>query len=347
MPEEGRIAAGEEAIVQSYFAPLAQGFPGAFGLKDDCALLAPPPGHELVLTTDALAEGVHFIYGDAPEDVAWKAIAVNVSDLVAKGAAPLVYLMSLAFPEAPATEYLRRFASGLAAAQARFRISLAGGDTDRRPGPMSVTVTAVGTVPAGSMVRRATARAADRILVSGTIGDAILGLKLRRDMRLAAGWGLGAAEADRLISRSLRPEPPLAVTEPLRAFAQAAMDISDGLAKDLGRMANASGVGAHVSASSLPLSAAAARALAAEPGLLADLVSGGEDYEVLAAVSPADVAPFTSAAVARGITLTEIGEFVQDSGLSIAGPDGRPLALAREGWDHFFSPGEGHNHPAS
>jgi thiamine-monophosphate kinase len=335
MPEEGRIAAGEEAIVQSYFAPLAQGFPGAFALKDDCALLAPPPGHELVLTTDALAEGVHFIPGDAPEDVAWKAIAVNVSDLVAKGASPLVYLMSLAFPEAPAAENLRRFASGLAAAQARFGIKLVGGDTDRRPGPMSVTITAIGTVTVGSMVRRATARAGDRILVSGTIGDAILGLKLRRDRGLAAGWGLDETDAANLLARSRRPDPPLALIEPLRAFAHAAMDISDGLAKDLGRMSKASGVGAHVSASSLPLSPAAARALAAEPNLLADLVSGGEDYEVLAAVSPADVNPFTSAAIARGITLTEIGEFVQGSGLRIAGPDGRPLALAREGWDHF------------
>ena len=144
MPEGDRSVGGEEAIIQGYFAPLAEGFPGAFGLDDDCALLAPPPGHELVLTTDAMAEGVHFMPGDAPEDVAWKAIAVNVSDLVAKGASPLVYLMSLAFPTAPAAEYLGRFARGLAAAQTKFGITLAGGDTDRRPGPMSVAITAVG-----------------------------------------------------------------------------------------------------------------------------------------------------------------------------------------------------------
>ena len=335
MPEKDRIVAGEEAIIQGYFAPLAEGFPGAFRLEDDCALLAPPPGHELVLTTDAMAEGVHFIAGDAPEDVAWKAVAVNVSDLVSKGATPLVYLMALAFPVAPAAEYLGRFARGLAEAQARFGITLAGGDTDRRPGPMSVTITAVGALPAGTMVRRGPARPGDRILVSGTIGDAALGLKLRRDMAHAARWRLAEAHVASLLARSLRPEPPLALAEPLRAFAHAAMDISDGLAKDLGRMARASGVAAHVSTSSLPLSSAAARALAADPSLLADLVSGGEDYEVLAAVPPADAGSFTTAAATRGLRLTEIGEFVQGSGLRIAGPDGRPLALAREGWDHF------------
>ena len=237
-----------------------------------------------------MAEGVHFLPGEAPEDIGWKALAVNVSDLVAR-ATPLVYLMSLAFPAAPAADGLAGLARGLAAAQASFGISLAGGDTDRRPGPFAITIAALGTVPTGKMVRRGTARVGDRLVVSGTLGDAVLGLELRRRQTRAQAWGLAAGEAASLVACSLRPQPPLALIEPLRAFAHAAMDISDGLAKDLGRMAKASGVAARVSVSALPLSAAA-RALAADPSLVAEIVTGGEDYQVLAAVAPSDVAAF-------------------------------------------------------
>jgi thiamine-monophosphate kinase len=171
---------GEEAIVR-VLAPLAQGFPGAFGLQDDCALIAPAPGTELVLKVDPVAEGVHFLTDDTPEDVAWKALAVNVSDLAAKAARPLGYLMALSFPEAPATAWLTRFAAGLAQAQARFGCHLIGGDTDRRPGPLTMSVTMIGSIPQGRMVRRATAHAGDTLFVSGTIGDASLGLALLRD----------------------------------------------------------------------------------------------------------------------------------------------------------------------
>src|SRR5918999_5916544 len=127
---ERDIVVGEDELIQGYLAPLAAGFPGAFGLADDCAVLTPQPGQDLVFTTDAIAEGVHFLAGDAPDDIAWKALAVNVSDLVAKGAKPVGYLMSLAFPEAPARAWMQRFAAGLAAAQERFGIVLVGGDTD-------------------------------------------------------------------------------------------------------------------------------------------------------------------------------------------------------------------------
>ena len=134
---------GEEAII-ALLAPLAEGDPGAFGLKDDCALLTPEPGTELVLKTDPVAEGVHFLPGDAPDDIAWKALAVNVSDLAAKGATPVGYLMALSFPEAPSRRWLTAFAAGLKAAQTRFGCRLLGGDTDRRPGPFTVSITAIG-----------------------------------------------------------------------------------------------------------------------------------------------------------------------------------------------------------
>src|SRR5262245_52266792 len=163
--------AGEEAIIQGFLAPLAAGFPGAFGLKDDCALLTPEPGTELVLKTDPVAEGVHFLPDDAPGDVAWKALAVNVSDLAAKGATPIGYLMALSFPAPPSSEWLAAFAQGLEQAQRKFGCHLIGGDTDRRPGPITVSITVIGSVPQGGMVRRNTARPGDGVFVSGTLGD--------------------------------------------------------------------------------------------------------------------------------------------------------------------------------
>src|SRR5438552_6732719 len=174
---------GEEAIIR-LLAPLARGAPGAFGLEDDCALITPAPGTELVLKTDPVAEGVHFLADDAPEDIAWKALAVNVSDLAAKAARPLGYLMALSFPEAPTARWLARFAAGLQAAQASFGCHLLGGDTDRRPGPLTISISIVGEVEAGRMVRRGTARPGEALFVSGSLGDAALGLALRKNPAL-------------------------------------------------------------------------------------------------------------------------------------------------------------------
>jgi thiamine-monophosphate kinase len=327
---------GEEAIV-ALLAPLAAGFPGAFGLADDCALLTPAPGTELVLKTDPIAEGVHFLAGDAPEDIAWKALAVNVSDLAAKGAMPLAYLMALSFPAAPDRAWLARFVSGLAAAQARFGCHLAGGDTDRRPGPLTVTITAVGSVPAGAMVRRGAAKPGDAIFVSGSIGDADLGLALRKDASLASAWGLSPAQAVQLVGRYLRPEPRLALAAALRAHASAAMDVSDGLVKDLGRLSKASGVAARIAASDVPLSTAARTVLAAAPDMLARLFTAGDDYEILAAVAHDRAQAFAADATAAGVPVARIG--VLSAGppaVEVTAPDDRPLALpAATGWDHF------------
>ena len=324
-----------EAELIAMLAPLSAGASGAFGLEDDCALLAPPEGCELVLKTDPVAEGVHFLADDAPEDVAWKALAVNVSDLVAKGARPLGYLMALAFPQAPRRAWVVRFAAGLMAAQQRFGCALLGGDTDRRPGALTIAITAIGVVARGRMVRRATARAGDLMFASGTLGDAALGLALRRNPQQAARWGLAPPEAVHLRARFVRPQPRLALASALREHARAAMDVSDGLAKDAARMCAASAVAGRIALARLPLSAACAKALAAEPTLIARIVSGGDDYEVLAAVPPDAASAFRAAAGAAGVAVTEIGSFGEGQGLLLAGADGRPLALARTGWDHL------------
>lgn len=326
----------EETII-SFLVPLTQGSPGALALKDDCALLTPVPGTELVLKTDPVAEGVHFLPGDPPEDIAWKALAVNVSDLAAKGATPLCYLMALSFPEAPSVRWMKRFVDGMHAAQVRFGCYLIGGDTDRRPGPLTISVTAIGSVPLGGMVTRTTARAGDALFLSGTIGDAAVGLELLKDPDLKAAWGLSDSEADYLRQSYRRPQPRLTLATALRRYASAAMDVSDGLVKDLERMASASGVAGHLAAAAIPLSGPARKIVTQAPDRLSWLITAGDDYEVLAAVPQARATDFATAAASAGTPVTRIGEMLPGPpALTIAGPDGRALAIPeRTGWDHF------------
>jgi thiamine-monophosphate kinase len=324
-----------EADIIAMLAPLAEGVPGAFGLMDDCALITPEAGSELVLKTDPVAEGVHFLADDPPEDIAWKALAVNVSDLAAKAARPIGYLMALALPEAPSTDWMTRFAAGLRQAQQRFGCALIGGDTDRRPGPLTVSITIVGAVARGRMVRRGTARPGDKMFVSGTLGDAALGLGLRKTPALAGAGGLSAVEADHLRRRYTRPDPRLALGPALLACASAAMDISDGLVKDAARMCLASACGGRVEVAAVPLSAACARALGAQPALISQVLTGGDDYEILAAVPADQATAFQAAAAAAEVQVTAIGGFLEGRGLVIDGADGRPLTLAKSGFDHF------------
>jgi len=325
----------EEDIIQGFLEPLARGFAGAFGLRDDCAVLAPEPGQELVLKTDAIAEGVHFFANDAAADIAWKALAVNISDLAAKGARPLAYLLALAFPQPPQKAWLAQFADGLRIAQDQFGCQLIGGDTDRRPGPMAINITAIGSVPIGQMVRRGMAKPGDQLFVTGTLGDAALGLALRRDASVAKRWQLTAEQVAHAQSRYLRPVPRLALTPALRAYASAAMDLSDGLVKDCGRMCAASGVGARIRASDLPVSAAVSRVVSAEAMWLEKVLAGGDDYELLIAVPPIKVRAFLAATQGLDVPTTAIGEVTAGQALLVEGPNGEPVSLPRTGYDHF------------
>lgn len=329
---------GEEALIAEFWAPLAAGVPGAYGLEDDCATIAPPAGTELVVTTDALIAGVHFFPDEYPAAVAWKALAVNVSDLVAKGAAPLAYVMTVALPGLD-REWLQAFAGGLRAAQEAFGCRLIGGDTDHTPGPLGVTIAAFGTVPQGRMVRRATARPGDRVYVTGTIGDATLGLALRRDPQLGPGCSLDDAARRFLEERFSRPRPPVDIAPVLRACASAAMDISDGLMKDFDRLCRASGVAGTIEAFCVPLSEAAQSVVATGRAKLEDLMSGGEDYEVLAAVSPDHIAEFERLAAGAGIAVTPIGVLAEGpaGGVAVNG-SGAPMIFQKTGWDHFSQP---------
>ncbi len=326
---------GEAGIIE-VLRPLATS-PWALGLWDDCAALTPLPGTDIVLKTDPIAEGVHFLPGDAPEDIAWKALAVNVSDLAAKAARPLAYLLALSLPAAPRRNWLERFAKGLGEAQACFGITLIGGDTDRRPGPITISVTVLGEVPTGQMVRRAAARPGDVLFVSGTLGDAYLGLRLCLEPNLGAAWNLSQQEQDSLRQRYLRPQPRLALREALRAHASAAMDLSDGLVKDLARMVRASVASAEVSLPRLPLSPAALKAVAAEPALLTSLATSGDDYEVLAAVAADKAEAFACLAASSAIPLTSIGciHTASVDPVVLRDAQSRPVTLGNTGWDHF------------
>lgn len=325
----------EDDLIAEFLRPLAAGFPGAHGLADDCAFAAPPPGHEFVLKTDAIAEGVHFLPDDRAEDIGWKALAVNVSDLAAKGAVPFGYLLSLAFPAAPTREWMAAFAKGLAEAQSAFGMHLLGGDTDRRPGPLAITPTVLGVVPVGKAVLRTGARVGHVVVVTGTLGDAALGLRLRTEPGLAAKWGLTAEQVRHLSERYRRPLPRLELRAALRAHAAAAMDISDGIAKDLRRLAHASGVAALIEAAKLPRSAALEAVAALDPAAAHAAMLAGDDYEILATMPEAHAAGFIAAAHRAGISATVIGSITAGSGVVMLDAAGREMAIADTGWDHF------------
>jgi len=335
MSKESAAQSGEERLIARYFAPLAK-HPGALGLSDDAAAITPPAGCDLVLKTDGIVGGVHFFPDDPPEMVAKKALRVNLSDLAAKGATPIGFLLTLALPGEIGGAWLAPFARGLGADAQTFGCPLLGGDTDRTGGPITISIAAVGAVPHGKMVRRAGAKAGERVVVTGTIGDAALGLRLRRDASAAPRWGLTPEQRDHLEARYLVPEPRTAIAEILRAHASAAMDVSDGLAGDLGKLCRASGVGAEIAAARVPLSNGARAALAREPALIETILTGGDDYEVVACVPAGKVETLRQQASAAGVAVTEIGAVTAGQGTArFLGPDGRPLVFRQPSFSHF------------
>jgi len=329
-------ASSEERFIAEHFERLAADLPGAFGLRDDCAELLPAPGQAFIVKTDPIVEGLHFLSDDDPAAIAFKALAVNISDLAAKAARPFAYLLALGLPERPETAWMARFTEGLSEAQAAFGCTLAGGDTDRVPGPVTVAVTVFGECRAGTMVRRAGAVAGDQVYVTGRLGGAALGLALR--LRTADGWPLSSDARSAALARYLRPEPTLGLRAALRAHATAAMDISDGLVKDLDRMCRQGcdgEVGANVDFASLPLFAGIRESLAAGHREALQLVSAGDDYEILATVPAAAAGAFEGLADRGGAPVTRIGEITAEPGVRVLDNSGQPIGLARAGFDHF------------
>ncbi len=325
---------GEDSLIGRFFRPLATD-PGAFGLRDDAAAITPPSGCDLVLTTDAVIEGVHFFPGDPADTIAKKALRTNLSDLAAKGAEPIGFLLTLALPKSIDEEWVAAFADGLAGDIKAYNCLLLGGDTDGTPGLLSISIAAFGHVPHGKMVRRAGAKAGDAIVVTGTLGDSALGLALRRDPKLAARAKLNDEEQAYLLERYLLPQPRTSFARALRIHAHAAMDISDGLAGDAAKLAAASGVSIKIGAAKLPLSAAAKKLIAADASLIETICTGGDDYEILAAVPREVLKALQEGAKESGVTLTKIGMAGTGEGTEFTGADGRPLAFKHPSFSHF------------
>jgi thiamine-monophosphate kinase len=328
---------GEFQLIADIFAPLASGMDGALGLTDDAGLIAPAPGHELVATVDALIEGVHFLPDDPPGDIARKSLRVNLSDLAAKGARPRAYLMALCLAPWVDDAWLRAFADGLAADQARYAIGLLGGDTTATPGPLTISITALGEVAAGRMIKRGGARAGDGVFVSGTIGDAGAGLAVLRGegARLSDVDRLSDADRAALIARYRCPEPRTGLGPALSGLASAALDVSDGLLADLGHLAKASGVRLVLDADRLPLSPAC-RALwgAGREGVIR-AAGAGDDYEIAFTAPPGAADAVTAAAFATGVPVRLIGHVEEGSGVMLRDAKGADIPVARTGFTHF------------
>jgi thiamine-monophosphate kinase len=326
---------GEDRLIARYFRPLAREA-GALGLFDDAATLTPPAGYDVVLKTDAIVGGVHFFPDDPPDTIARKALRVNLSDLAAKGARPAGFLLTLALPSMVGESWLAEFARGLGEDADTFGCPLFGGDSVRTPGPVTISIAAFGLLPQGTMVRRGGARPGDRVVATGTIGDAALGLFVRRDPTIAERWRLEPSQRDHLIGRYQLPRPRNAIADALRQHASAAMDVSDGLVGDFGKLCAVSGVSAVVEVARVPLSEAARKAIASEPSLLETALTGGDDYEIVATVSATAVNSLIAAAAAADIAMAEIGEIRDDrSGLRFLDHTGAPLAFKTTSFSHF------------
>ena len=325
-------------LIERYLAPLAKAAAGSFGLRNDAAVVNLETARQLVVTADAMVEGIHFLPGTAADLVARKLLRVNLSDLAAMGATPTGYLLTAALPPERGGALLSAMARGLAVDQAAFGIGLLGGDTVSTPGPITLSLTALGTVGQDQVLQRATARDGDSVFISGTVGDAALGL-------LALTGELGEIDDDvsgALAERYHLPEPRIGLGRVLaeNGLASAAIDVSDGLVADLGHIADQSGLGAEILAGQLPLSGAARSLLELRPNLQEVILTGGDDYELLFAADPAVTATVESTARKLKLPITKIGRMTDGNGVRVRDEKGQLVPLAVAGWNHFDVPDE-------
>lgn len=330
MTTPGAGASGEDDLIARYFRPLATD-PGAFGLIDDAALLN-HTSDDLVVTTDAIVEGVHFLPDDPADTIARKALRVNLSDLAAKGAVPAGFVLTLALREAN-EEWLAPFARALGEDATTFGCPVLGGDTVSTPGPLMISITAFGRVPPGRMVRRTGAKPGDRIAVTGTIGDAALGLRVLKGQ---AGEVLDMPSREFLLQRYRVPQPRNALAVVIREHARAAMDVSDGLAGDLAKLCAASGISATINLADLPLSEQARVLVTKGSASIESIVSGGDDYEVVCTVPENRWDSFLVAARLANVQVTGIGRVEAGAAApQFLDAAGKPVALKRLSYSHF------------
>jgi thiamine-monophosphate kinase len=323
------LMVGEFDLIARYFAPLAG--PEGLGLKDDAALLSPPVGKSLVFTTDASVAGVHFLTDEAPGMIARRLLRTNLSDLAAKGAVPLGYLLTLALPSGINEAWISAFAEGLALDQAAYDIALYGGDTVSTSGPVMASITAIGSVD--TMIRRDGAHVGDHVYVTGTIGDAGLGLSIAE----GALPNLPSPQREFLRERFRLPSPRVAFGVALAnaGLATAAADVSDGLIADSGHIAKASEVHITLRLSATPVSEAASAVLTSGEHSMIDLVAFGDDYEIVFVAPPSAQSAITAIAAKIGTKVTLIGDVEAGApSIDVLDAAGMSIDLPRHGFVH-------------
>ena len=314
----------EFELIRCYFT---RATPNAeLGVGDDAALLRRAPGMELAVSTDMLVAGTHFFADADPCLLGHKVLAVNLSDMAAMGAQPRWATLALALPQADAA-WLQQFSAGFFALAEQYGVELVGGDTTR--GPLNLCVTIMGEVPQGVALRRSGARAGDDIWVSGTLGDAALGLALLKgEVQLADG------DAAACVQRLHRPEPRVALGLALRGVASSAIDISDGLLADLGHILEGSGVGAEIAVAALPVSPVLRACLPHALGRNC-VLAGGDDYELCFTAPVAQRDALQKISQRLGLPLTRIGTIVAGGGCTVRAADGEIITIGESGYDHF------------
>lgn len=320
----------EFALIKTYFTPLAAGFSGSLNLSDDAALIDVPAGKQLVITKDAINEAVHFLGTEEAALVAKKLLRVNLSDLAAKGATPLCYFIAASLPREIDERWIADFAEGLKQDQQEFAIHLAGGDTTQTLGMLNFSLTALGLVDTGDMLKRSGAQIGDNIYVSGTIGDAALGLML-----LNGELNPNFERDDELEQRYFLPQPRVILGQKLVGIAHACMDISDGLVQDLGHICNASGAGASIHMPHVPLSESAAGLISRYPDLQERIITGGDDYELLFTAPPSAEKAIMALSQETDTPIANIGAILPGSGVAVLDADRSPVTLKQAGYKHF------------
>lgn len=328
----GRVAPdpaqrGEFDLIARLLAPLTGGDDRALGLLDDAAVIPQRSGIDTVISTDTLVAGVHFLMIEPADVIARRLLRVNLSDIAAMGAEPFAYFLNLSLPADIGDDWLETFVAGLQTDQQAFGLNLLGGDTTRTPGPLTLSVTIFGEAPAGHVVRRSTARSGDLVFVSGTIGDAGLGLPRLRD---------GAGTGDPLVKRYQLPDPRVSLGMSLRDIASAMADVSDGLLADLGHICAASAVGATIELAAVPVSDAARSAIGDDENNNLGLLTSGDDYELVFTVPPERSDAARKAADAAGTSIRAIGRLEGgDGGVTVRSVDGRNITPEKTGYRHF------------
>jgi len=326
-----KIRPSEFELIEELFAPLAKSQIGAVGLLDDCATLSLSTGNEALYSLDTLVAGVHFFPDDPADLIAKKLLRVSLSDLASSGGTPKGYLLAANIPEDISYDWLKLFTDGLAEDQIEFGIALLGGDTTATTGPLSLSLTAIGEVPAGKAIRRSGAVIGDEIFVTGTVGDAALALRKLDEI----GREATAGEFPELYNRYVLPQPRSVIGSMLLDIATACIDISDGIYADLQHICSASDVGAEILQNEIPLSQSAQKLVQGNEDLWQFVYGGGDDYELLFSANSENRTLIESLGERSGIQISFIGRVIPDGGVSILDPAGKKISVENVGWRHF------------